>query len=414
MERPDSPEWTEAKANALLADALGYRDYGISIIPIRHKSKSGKEPAIRSYTPYTNRIASEPTIRRWFGQNNINGIGGICGPVSGNLVIRDFDDKGSYQRWAEQQPELSRSLPTVQTADGFHVYFAGDIPAIQARTGNKGYKKCGDGELRFNGVYCLMPHSIHPNGKTTYLWKVQMPPGQLPVVNPFDAGLAVMQVNRTEQTEQTEHTEAIKGLSTDGKNSELDGKIASVIASTLPKRPGQRNHQIWQLARSLKAIYPTAEAKELKPILKEWHRLALPVITTKPFEETWLDFVTAWNNVQYPRGQEPIMQLLEQVEVIDMPEAAQDYEQGEIFGLIAICRELQRLAGDGPFFLGCRTAGRLLGVGHDTAARWLKLLVLDEILKEDEKGGLKEVEKGGKPRWEYKASRYRYIAEKEA
>ena len=95
------------------------------------------------------------------------------------------------------------------------------------------------------------------------------------------------------------------------------------------------------------------------------------------------------------------MQLLEQVEVIDMPEAAQDYEQAEIFRLIAMCRELQRLAGDGPFFLGCRTAGQLLSVGHDTAARWLKLLVLDEILK--------EVEKGGQPGTAYKASRYRYL-----
>lgn len=95
------------------------------------------------------------------------------------------------------------------------------------------------------------------------------------------------------------------------------------------------------------------------------------------------------------------MQLLNQVEVNNMPEAAQDYEQVEIHRLIAMCRELQRLAGDGPFYLACRTAGRLLEVGHDTAARWLKLLVMDEILD--------EVEKGGQPGTAYKASRYRYL-----
>ena len=39
--------------------------------------------------------------------------------------------------------------------------------------------------------------------------------------------------------------------------------------------------------------------------------------------------------------------------------------------LVGICRELQRRAGDAPFFLGCRTAAELLGVEHNTAARWL-------------------------------------------
>ena len=70
--------------------------------------------------------------------------------------------------------------------------------------------------------------------------------------------------------------------------------------------------------------------------------------------------------------------------------------------LVTLCRELQRHAGDGPFFLGCRTAGRLLDVDHATASRWLFLLKSEGVLLESEKGG--------KGRGRYRATRYRYVA----
>ena len=40
-----------------------------------------------------------------------------------------------------------------------------------------------------------------------------------------------------------------------------------------------------------------------------------------------------------------------------------------------ICRELQRIAGEKPFHLDCRTAGKVLGVHHVTAWRGLRRLV---------------------------------------
>lgn len=67
--------------------------------------------------------------------------------------------------------------------------------------------------------------------------------------------------------------------------------------------------------------------------------------------------------------------------------------------LITICRELQLAAGDAPFFLSCRTAGKLAGVDHTQAARWLRGL-RGEILN--------LVSAGDKSR---KASRYRYLGD---
>ena len=64
----------------------------------------------------------------------------------------------------------------------------------------------------------------------------------------------------------------------------------------------------------------------------------------------------------------------------DLPAVAQDYNTEAMLRLVVICRELQRARGEGPFYLSCRKAGQLIGVDHDTASRWLRVLVVDGIL----------------------------------
>ena len=71
--------------------------------------------------------------------------------------------------------------------------------------------------------------------------------------------------------------------------------------------------------------------------------------------------------------------------------------------LASLCRELQKAAGNGPFYLASRTAGGLLKVSHTQANRWLYLLVADGILKEIEKGGTSK-----NPR---NATRFRYLGD---
>ena len=55
----------------------------------------------------------------------------------------------------------------------------------------------------------------------------------------------------------------------------------------------------------------------------------------------------------------------------------------------AECRELQRVAGDRPFPLDCRTAGRLVNVPYKTANRWLTLLECDKLLTLIQKGSFR-------------------------
>jgi hypothetical protein len=140
----------------------------------------------------------------------------------------------------------------------------------------------------------------------------------------------------------------------------------------------------------LKAIPRLADAEpdDLKTALWQWHQLALlkQVIGTEPFEETWIDFLKSWPKIKFPRGQEPMTAILEKAKTAPLPHAAMRYDLDALRLLVAVCRELQHVSGEGEFFLSCRTAGKLLGVDHSTAARYLFLLAHDGIVEAVEKG----------------------------
>jgi hypothetical protein len=68
-------------------------------------------------------------------------------------------------------------------------------------------------------------------------------------------------------------------------------------------------------------------------------------------------------------------------------EAIKHFEHGKLRILVALCRELQSIAGKEPFYLSARTVQQLFKLdGHATAARWLRSLCVLQILTEIEKG----------------------------
>jgi hypothetical protein len=148
------------------------------------------------------------------------------------------------------------------------------------------------------------------------------------------------------------------------------------IDATLPDGPGQRNRKVFDLARRLKGrAGPDASPAMLKAVVVQWHRRALPFIRTKDFAETWGDFQTAWLRVEKPQGST----------VYAAYEAACRDPQGpiddsaELGVLAALCRNLA--AGDGRFFLSCRTVESLFGVSRMTAWRWLRALQFYRVIE---------------------------------
>ena len=114
--------------------------------------------------------------------------------------------------------------------------------------------------------------------------------------------------------------------------------------------------------------------------MREWHRLALPFITTKGFDDTWFDFRNAWEKAKFPLWGISVTEILQEVDSGPLPHAASDYDEPKLRQLVKLCQVLQRHAGDAAFLLACRTAEKWLGIHYKTANQWIRLLTLDGIL----------------------------------
>lgn len=374
----------------LLARALEYAARGWSIIPVR---RGTKQPAVRQWKRWQAKRPDGKRLRHWFANGRYDALAVVLGPVSGDLACRDFDQADAYARWAEQYRDLAETLPTGRTARGYHVYF---------RRGEVSLQQLPDGELRGAGCTCLLPPSKHPDGDC-YRWEREPGDGPLPEIDPASAGLMPQGVQQKRTDDNRGRTEvdrrtprairSVAGCSED--------EIENAIAATLPTAEGTRHQQVFKLARALRGIpgLASADPNDLKPIVRRWHSLALPIITTKPFEETWIDFLKAWPRVHTPLR----FNLMEDVMTAAKACCADNvpYETPGLRLLVRFCQELQRQVGDQPFFLACRTAGRLLEIDPTTASRWLFLLEHD--------GWIRMVQKGGTVVAPRRATRYRFV-----
>jgi hypothetical protein len=428
----------ELQANGTrLNCALGYLRRGWSIIPIGPGTK--KPPGRLKWGNFQRDQPDEAQLRKWFGANTDHGVAVILGRVSGGLVCRDFDAVESYNQWAAAHTDLARVLPTVATARGRHVYFRAaevDLRFVDLRK----QEPPEEGEYRGDsGHYCVLPPSRHPDG-AVYRWLVPLPEGPLPLIENVEAagflkswpcdredgenrengvygdygGIprcteAIIRTDVVENANTLSFSENTPACAVEVAETKIgaavEADVKQAILDTLPAAAGRRNRQVFEFARALKAIPRLADAApdDLKTVVRNWHQVALlkQVIGTEPFEETWIDFLKSWPKVKFPRGQEPMTAILEKAKTNPLPPAAGRYDHDGLRLLVAVCRELQHVSGEQEFFLSCRTAGKLLGVDHSTAARYLFLLAHDGIVE--------AVEKSDRAR--RRATRYRYRAD---
>ena len=169
--------------------------------------------------------------------------------------------------------------------------------------------------------------------------------------------------------------------------------------STLPIQEGQRNRCLFELARWAKGAHPKATREELRTMVQEWHRLALPVIGTKDFASSWAEFLNGWDKVRLPHG-ETMARIVRGVDhTAPLPPAIVQLGYGTSGNqLVRVCQALQVHHGTDPFFISARQAGEVLGVHFTDASKMLSALVADDVLTLVSKGVGKV------------ASRYRYAA----
>jgi len=129
-----------------------YRSQNLNIIPIRYRDKV----PIGEWKRYQSEVVSEEEIQRIFLSGAAVNLGVVCGAISGNLVVIDFDDRSTYRKyfsWAEKETFV------VETGKGVHVYFKTDYPV-------RGFKiQELNIDVKGEGGYIVAPPSIHPSGR---------------------------------------------------------------------------------------------------------------------------------------------------------------------------------------------------------------------------------------------------------
>lgn len=146
-----------------------YLENGLSIIPLKPRSK---EPLI-PWKEYQEKSPTNKEIEEWFRNNN-NNIAIVCGSVSRNLVVIDFDDIEKFKVFLKGVDNLKDSIRFsiantwwVRTGKGVHVYLRiTDIDEKDFKQLFRTKPRLVEGvDVKAEGGYVVAPPSIHPSGR---------------------------------------------------------------------------------------------------------------------------------------------------------------------------------------------------------------------------------------------------------
>jgi hypothetical protein len=378
---------TDLCAHALAAHARGWSVFPVYSVDPNDPRKT-KSPAV-AWKPLQRTIASRRTLIGWFSRPHVDSIGVICGKVSGGLVVRDFDDTESYERWATENKDIAEMLPTVRTCRGYHVYF---------RAGLLKSHKCGDGEYRAEGNFVAMPPSKHASG-SLYRWIVELPDGKLPEIDPIAVGLTdgtchtVSTVNASQSMSMQVSSSRPPKVPTEQilARNNVRNKIREAIEAACPTGFGQRNARDFEFVRRLKAIKELegVDPMDLEPVCLKWHERTLPFMRDmQDFESRFSEFLRSWDGARHAFGEGVVELAFQRAQSEPLPPEATQFPTHQTRLLVALCRELQRLHGEEPFYLSCDKAAAVLDVRNSSGKRdlkkvwrWLQLLLRKGLLE---------------------------------
>ena len=239
-----------------------YRSLGFNIIPLRFKEKT----PIFEWKVYQERKTTEEEVERWFKDKVVN-VAIICGKISGNLFVIDFDNEEVFNKAFQDKEKLLSSTLVVKTGRGYHVYFRAEKP-VQTTPIIK------EVTIKGEGSYVVAPPSIHPNGdqykiisKTTEIKKIEN-------VENFIFSLKKIFEENKHRHEEFEEQKPIK----------LGKKVPYCIKLLLEQGvpEGERNERAFDIARYLfnKGKTPNEILRELK----KWNKKNIPPLPEKELE----------------------------------------------------------------------------------------------------------------------------------
>jgi hypothetical protein len=351
-------------------------------------------------------------------------IGVALGAKSGNLVALDVDSDGMIQPFLTANPFLNGTLQT-HGARGrvFWLRMAGYYPSKTVKLKNDSGDDCG--EFRSNRSQSII-QGIHPNGNpyqvenmvkplvvdfASIVWpkEIRNPPfftTELLVNDTERQSDRVTEPQRNRETDDTDDTHAIVvGVSffpLSSLSEPVCRTIDEAVQLALPDKAHQNNDRLFVLARAVKTLENQSgkfTPAQLRDVFSRWYKLAAEFLRPEQSRDDYMtQFLNAYASAKIPLGEGAITQAWKQAKENPLPpEAVENFDDQNLRLVVALCRELQIMAGEEPFYLSARTVQRLTKQeSHATAARWLRSFCVMQILTETEKGRGK------------RASRYRF------
>jgi len=248
--------------------AMFYISNGLSIIPIKPRDKA---PLIK-WEKYQKDPPSIAEVQKWFKDTD-NNIAIVCGKVSGNLVVIDFDDAELYEEFLKEVDDELRDIIEntwlVQTGKGFHVYLRVDSDKPIRTT------RLGKIDIKAESGYVVAPPSVHPSGKRYEFIRFSLTTGhEIRVVSPeqFDKLMALLE-NVSKSKSEAGSTNGKPETETQAAEPSPETGSANENGKANSEAGGWRdlpNNQILEIVKAIEPVYKPGLRHEVVLFLVGW------------------------------------------------------------------------------------------------------------------------------------------------
>ena len=372
----------------------------------------GKKGVPRKWGHLTVADMTPAYIKKLSGLN----IGVALGKKSGDLIALDVDDETLLEPFLSCNPNFENTLIT-HGARGAVFWFRmiGEYP--NATKVLKTAPKIEVGEFRSDGGQAII-RGFHPDTGNQYrvlnmakplaieFSKINWP---AEIINPPTVDRTERLV--TDDTKETDETHAIVAravvcpiaplsLSVRSVSSVSDVSDYSTLSSSaavdlaMPDKPSQNNDCLFTLARAVLRIESNEGDKRFTPArLREifglWYQQAKPYLRAEQSRDDYMiQFMNAYKSAKIPLGADGVDIAWRNAQKNPLPvEALEYFEDSDKRLLVALCRELQIIHGEQPFFISCRKVSEIFNLGSpNTGNNWLGALCALGIIKLVKKG----------------------------
>jgi bifunctional DNA primase/polymerase-like protein len=307
-------------------------------------------------------------------------IGVALGAVSNGLVTIDIDDDDRVEPFLEANPLLKDTLrTTAHRGCNIWVRCVGEYPRackLKDQFGNE------VGEWRADGNQTIIA-GTHPSG-CAYRFVAEKPV----ITIDYKAMIWPEDILPPHATE----SKRVRGVGRErekevvcvGSSLEIQTFLGGndLIAQVAPTDYRQNNASLFKLARLVKSYENTighsATGSELEFVFDRWCLVARRYWRHSR-DDYYAEFLEAYSYARMGLEENPLEIALFRAKSAPLPQL-QGFTDERIRLLGAICRELQVLTGNNPFFLPTRKLGEILGVHWTLAGRLLRALEVLEVI----------------------------------